>query len=230
MTTSNTGTGADGYAAQADEWMVLGDGKRFNFLDPRPEDIDIHDIVRGLSKLCRYCGQCRGFYSVAQHSVLVARCVPARLKLEALLHDSAEAYLGDIIQPVKRFLPEFRNMEQHVWRAIAARFSLPEQMSPEVKEADRRLMVTEKRLLFPAHTPTWRLEEQGFLPYPELRFYGLSPEAAREGFTLAFHTYQRLHQAFLSNTVAVCETCEELSVEPVSQVCFSQKCLPFTKR
>lgn len=224
------GSANDGYAAQADEWMVLGDGKRFNFLDPRPEDIKIDDIVRGLSKLCRYCGQCRGFFSVAQHSVLVAKCVPARFKLEALLHDSAEAYLGDIIQPVKRFLPEFRRMEQHVWRAIAAAFDLPEQMSPEVKEADRRMMVTEKRCLFPDHTPEWQLEKQGVVPYPALKFTGLHHDAARESFLIAFHTYARLHRAFLDHQVSQCDACLELSVENQTGVCFSQACLPYDKR
>lgn len=224
------GSANDGYAAQADEWMVLGNGRRFNFLDPRPDDIEIYDIVRGLSKLCRYCGQCRGFFSVAQHSVLVAKCVPARFKLEALLHDSAEAYLGDIIQPVKRFLPEFRRMEQHVWRAIAAAFNLPEQMSPEVKEADRRMMVTEKRCLFPDHTPEWQLEKQGVVPYPGLKFTGLHHDAAREGFMIAFQTYVRLHRAFLDQRVDRCEDCGELSVEPESGVCFSQVCLPYDKR
>lgn len=220
----------DGYAERADEWMVLGSGKRFNFLDPRPEDIDIADIARGLSKLCRYCGQCQGFYSVAQHSVLVARCVPAALKLEALLHDASEAYLGDIIQPVKRFLPEFRRMEQHVQRAIRTRFKLPEKEASEVEMADRRMMVTEKHLLFPERTPKWKLEEQGYLPYPELRFTGLHHTSALEGFMLAFHTYQRLHQAFLDATIEVCEVCDGLSVEPVSKVCFSQECLPYARK
>jgi hypothetical protein len=224
------GSDSDGYAAQADEWMVIGNGRRFNFLDPKPVDIDIADIVRGLSKLCRYCGQCSGFYSVAQHSVLVAKCVPASFKLEALLHDSAEAYLGDIIQPVKRFLPEFRRMEQHVWKAIASAFRLPEQMSPEVKEADRRMMVTEKRSLFPASTPVWQLEKQGVEPYPGLRIIGLHHDAAREGFMLAFHSYARLHRAFLDGRVLRCDVCDELSVEPLSKVCFSTACLPYNKR
>jgi len=224
------GSAGDGYAALADEWMVIGDGKRFNFLDPKPEDINIADIVRGLSKLCRYCGQCNGFYSVAQHSVLVAKCVPAKFKLEALLHDAAEAYLGDIIQPVKRFLPEFRRMEHHVWKAIAAAFELPEQTSPEVKEADRRMMVTEKRSLFPALTPVWQLEKQGVVPYPALRIVGLSHESAREGFLLSFHTYVRLQKAFRDGRVSVCDRCTELAVEDATGVCFSQVCLPYDKR
>ena len=81
------------------------------------EDIDREDIIVALSKTCRWGGMCSAFLSVAQHSINVSdRAAEAafdadpedRMKLRqyALLHDAAEAYLGDVRAPIKH-LPEF---------------------------------------------------------------------------------------------------------------------------
>lgn len=91
-------------------------GKTFNVIAPRPEDVDITDITdiaHALSLTCRFSGQCREFYSVAQHSVLVSRLVPPGLALAGLLHDAHEAYLADLSRPVKQAMP----VEVAVWWA-----------------------------------------------------------------------------------------------------------------
>jgi uncharacterized protein len=79
-------------------------GLAFWPLDPRPDEIRLVDIAHALSKLCRYGGQCLSFYSVAEHSLLVASKAPDHLKLVALMHDASEAYLLDIPRPIKRHL------------------------------------------------------------------------------------------------------------------------------
>lgn len=76
-------------------------GKVINLLHPTEEMIDIRDIAGALSKICRFGGHTSQFYSVAQHCVLVAAMAPENIKKEALLHDAAEAYLGDVIKPLK---------------------------------------------------------------------------------------------------------------------------------
>lgn len=48
-------------------------GEEFYPLDPRPGNIHIVDIAHAMSMKCRYTGHSRFFYSVAQHSVLLAR-------------------------------------------------------------------------------------------------------------------------------------------------------------
>ena len=126
----------------------------------QPSDIRLDDIAHSLSNLCRFNGHCREFYSVAQHSVhvleLVSRSVvlvhanPFTLRW-ALLHDSAEAYLGDITGLLKQILleesPVFVKLEQQIEDAVMSRFRIdPTKIDFEaIKEADQRILLTEKR-------------------------------------------------------------------------------------
>lgn len=116
-------------------------------MDPRPWDINITDIVHALSNLCRFNGQCRQFYSVAEHSVLCSHLVPAEYALEALLHDATEAYCGDMVNPLKLCLPEFRHVERRLDRAIRTRFGLPAEMSEAVYLADGQMVHREFQML-----------------------------------------------------------------------------------
>lgn len=137
--------------------MICTSGKPFWPMDPQPYDVRIEDIAQHLSRICRFNGALRSdipHYSVAQHSVLVADHVPAPYKLRALLHDAAEAYMGDVIKPVKAQLgEELGYMEDDIMWAIEKRFHLDYGCTREdivranevVKEADYRAFLTEKR-------------------------------------------------------------------------------------
>ena len=81
--------------------MSLADGSVFFPLDPRPEEIGIENIAHALAMSCRYGGHSLDYYSVAQHSVLVSRLVSRSDALCALLHDATEAFIGDLIRPMK---------------------------------------------------------------------------------------------------------------------------------
>lgn len=144
-------------------WILTNSGKHFDFADPQPDQIDILDIAQGLANECRYAGQCRVFYSVAQHSFLASQIVNPHLALEALLHDAAEAYCKDIPRPLKYMLPDYQAIEERVESAIRERFKLPAQMSPEVKSADLILLATERRDLMPADDTPWPILE-GIIP------------------------------------------------------------------
>ena len=144
-------------------WILTNSGKHFDFADPQPDQIDILDIAQGLANECRYAGQCRTFYSVAQHSFLASQIVSHRNALEALLHDAAEAYCKDIPRPLKYMLPDYQEIEERVESAIRERFKLPAQMSPEVKRADLILLATERRDLMPADDTPWPILE-GIIP------------------------------------------------------------------
>lgn len=100
-------------------------GRYVNPLEMLPADLNIIDIAHHLSLLCRYTGACPEFYSVGQHSISVARRAdPARmnpgLRLAALLHDAAEAYLNDIASPVKQseVFAEYRVIERDLLEVI----------------------------------------------------------------------------------------------------------------
>lgn len=139
-------------------WMQTIGGRAFYPADPRPEDVDIYDIARGLSNACRYTGQCLDFYSVAEHSVLVSRVVPPQFALEALLHDATEAYIADLNRPVKLMLPEYQELEARIARVIAARFDLPDEQSAAVKQADDEVLMAEKRVLLPVCPGDWKIK------------------------------------------------------------------------
>lgn len=111
-------------------------GITFSFLDPKPNMVQIDDIAQGLSNVCRFAGQSSEFYSVAQHSVLVSRLVPKPLARWGLLHDAAEAYIGDMARPLKRCLPEYKKIELGIMRVIVYRFDLEWPEPPDVKSAD----------------------------------------------------------------------------------------------
>jgi hypothetical protein len=92
-------------------WQQTASGTQMWPLDPRPEDINLLDIARGIANECRYGKQLkrRGqWYSVAEHSVLVsvhvAKLYPDHPEWaqEASMHDAAEAYqFGDVPRPLK---------------------------------------------------------------------------------------------------------------------------------
>ncbi len=122
----------------------------------RAGDIHIDDIIHALGNICRFTGHTTGHYSVAQHSCLVAYNLPAHLRLAGLLHDAAEAYVGDVSQPVKLMLDHasggrennpFRALERNAEDAIAEHFGFDVALfsHPLVKEADMRALATEAR-------------------------------------------------------------------------------------
>ncbi|MHC4093108.1 MAG: phosphohydrolase, partial [Planctomycetota bacterium] len=137
-------------------WMQTIGGRQFFPGQPDPGAIDIMDIAWSLSMLCRFNGHCSHFYSVAQHSVLVSQLCPPGLELAGLLHDAAEAYIGDLVAPIKREIPVFRELEERLLIAIGQRFNIDPALlsSDQVKYADRILLATEKRdLLGPEPWP-----------------------------------------------------------------------------
>jgi hypothetical protein len=127
-------------------WMQTYSGKRIWIDDIRPEDIDIRDIAHALAMQCRYAGHCVQFYSVAEHSVLLANYVAPEHAMWALLHDASEAYLVDIPRPIKPFLANYYDLEANVMAAVCGRFGLKIGGMPKpVKEADNRIIADEYR-------------------------------------------------------------------------------------
>lgn len=131
-------------------------GKYIDPFNPKIEDIDIEDIANSLSRQCRFGGHLRWFYTVAEHSLRVAKELPDELKLTGLLHDAAEAYLLDIPRPVKIRIPGYKEAEENLLKIIMQKFGgiypLPElvtKIDNEILEWEFANVVEENRSDYP---------------------------------------------------------------------------------
>ena len=135
-------------------------GKKFDPMHMNSEDVSLEDLAHALSLLCRGGGHLKYFYSVGQHSINCmkearARGWSKRIQLACLLHDASEAYIADIIRPVKAHLPEYYKIESKIMTCIFDKFGLDDlseeensrwkQIDDEILDHElRELMIGEK--------------------------------------------------------------------------------------
>lgn len=149
---------------RAGEWIQMFSGVAFWPLDPRADEVRLEDIAHSLSLLCRFGGHCSTFYSVAEHSVHVARLCSPEAALWGLLHDASEAYVVDLPKPLKRMLPDYSVIEDGVMLAIADHFGLNPVMPEEVKRWDAAMLRCEADHLLGDPPMPWH--EAGIQPAP----------------------------------------------------------------
>ncbi len=131
-------------------------GKFFDFDNPDDNIYSVSDVAHALSHICRFTGHTKTFYSVAQHCVMASFIVPTHLRLAALLHDAAEAFIGDVSSPLKAMLPDYKVIEARVERAIFKRFGVYDMpYYKAVKDADMIMLATERRDLMPYIAEEW---------------------------------------------------------------------------
>jgi hypothetical protein len=178
-------------------WVQTASGGRFYPLKPRVEDVNIKDIAAALSKNCRFTGHCSQFYSVAEHSLLVAGLLRSKTDdpevwMWGLLHDAPEAYIADIARPLKQ-QPEFkfyRDMEAKITEAICTRFGLAHKEPSIVKGCDTMALAIEARDLMPKREKsTW-----AWMPEPraDKSIVGMDPDTAEENFMLEYNLLESL--------------------------------------
>lgn len=152
----------------------------FPLHDPKPSDVLFDDISHSLARICRYTGHTDRHYSVAEHSLLVARRVlrmtgDLEKAYAGLMHDAAEAYVGDICRPLKNTSPDLEKaldaVENRVWGAITLKFGFPYNLPKEIHEADDFLYRVEYSVLF-------QREDQ----HPDLPIQCARPDLAEAAF------------------------------------------------
>lgn len=170
-------------------FLVTFSGKELHFMNPQPDEICLEDISNALSKNCRYAGQVKDFYSVAEHSILMARYFIDKGEWSkaycALMHDATEAYLVDIPRPIKPHLKGYLEMEAVLQEVIFERFDVPD-MCKDVKHLDCHIVHDEAKVLFKT-APDWIKHYESF----DIELDLLTHEEAKIEFERLFHTLRR---------------------------------------
>lgn len=140
----------------------LRSGSYFDLANPRSADFTFSDIAGALSKICRFGGQINAsFYSVSEH--LFHCCnqaqkdgLPLDTQRALLMHDAAEAFVGDVVKPLKVMLPDYKEIERRVEAAIAEKFLIDfERESYSIDKIDREMLIAERHAMFSADDVTW---------------------------------------------------------------------------
>ena len=168
-------------------WILTYTGQHYYVCDPSPREVRLADIAHHLAMLCRYTGACAQFFSVAEHSILVSQVVPPEYALAGLLHDAAEAYVGDLSRPLKQSgaVDGHLEIERRNWHAIAARYGVAPELPECVHVADWQVCLAEKAVLMPVDGVPWRHPR-----YPntaaDVPIHCMSPYMAEKAFLRRF--------------------------------------------
>jgi hypothetical protein len=168
--------------------IMLASGREFDLLNPQESVFDVHDIAHSLANTCRFTGHCERFYSVAQHSLMVSLIVPEEWAWEGLLHDAAEAIIGDVAKPLKNLIPDYRRVEQRIEEVIFGYFGIAPKLPACVKQGDTVMLHTEQRDLMGAGTRVWTFESHQPL---STRIIPMSPEHAKVAFLQRYEELAR---------------------------------------
>jgi hypothetical protein len=130
--------------------MQTFSGRKFYPLDPNIADICLIDIAAALSKMTRFGGHCLRYYSVAEHCIHMLREArrrgyPPRLQRCVYGHEFSEAYIMDIVRPIKRSIIGYDEAELRLMQCSATKYDFDWPPPPEVKELDNSMLLTEMR-------------------------------------------------------------------------------------
>ena len=172
---------------------MTASGKYYNFFEPQNYTFDIEAMASSLSKLCRWTGNCKEFFSIAQHSVIVSYLVPPEHAMAGLLHDGIESVMGDCSTPLKLLFPLYKELEYAAEKEMFSQFGIPFPMHPSVKQADLVSLATERRDLMPP-CGNWLVLE-GVEPMKQT-IWPLPPKQAQELFLKRYYELKALQGTY----------------------------------
>jgi len=139
-------------------WLSCYSGGRFYPFAPRVQDVRLVDLAHHLATSTRWLGALHTPLSIAQHSVNVgamaralapSAVVGAMAELAGLVHDTGEAYVGDMPRPIKRAFPAFVLAENRALAVVLEALGIAELRGSSAwalaLQCDRALLATEAR-------------------------------------------------------------------------------------
>jgi hypothetical protein len=179
-------------------WFETFSHIHFYLYDPQPGDVNIVDIAHHLSLINRFGGAFPVAYSVAAHSIIVSKLFPED-PFQALMHDSAEAYMGDVVQPFKQTLPVVKEVEHRILEVISRKYGFEYPFDTKMKENDKAMTYFEATWAG-MHTDKWTDPKYvgDFLSVPETvlalgyieRFTQMPPLVVENEFIREFDKYR----------------------------------------
>lgn len=180
------------------KWIQTYSGHRvWPFNPTAPENVFcIEDIAHSLANIGRFNGHVKQFYSVAEHCVLGSQIVLPKFALQFLMHDAAEAYLGDVSRPVKDCLyiageddelyTSFKRYEIRLQERILASTNVDAPgfaAMNAIKQVDDAMLVKEASELFKTgQRPEWAMHTDKGWPVAEVSLKCWAPEIAERMF------------------------------------------------
>lgn len=151
-------------------WMLTHEGHEVCLVGPKAAEsvFDLADVAHALALINRFNGHTKRPYSVAEHSLVVAELAALAgeavdVQFACLMHDAHEAYVGDVIHPVKEVLGKpWSDFEAHVCQLVGRRLGvagLLRQHRQVVRLFDLQALATERRDL-----KLWEPERHGMWP------------------------------------------------------------------
>lgn len=181
----------------AEYWIQTFTGKKVNLLNPTEDMICIEDIAHHLSQVNRFAGACKFPYSVAYHSIMVCDKASKHFKLDALLHEAEEAYVGDLTTQLKNALGRemWNKLVEPLGKVICRKFDVIDRTSllyePNIKAIDVRMVNTERHQLLTIHIPDWPPEFEKAEIYEDVYIHEVPAHNTEEAFLLEYNKWKR---------------------------------------
>lgn len=156
-------------------------GDVFDFESFGDHRFDLLAVSRALANTCRFGGHCDRFYSVAEHCLRMASAATEAGRVHVLLHDLGEAYIGDIVGPLKDMFPEIGMLEEQILRCAYRQLRVAWPTADETREVrglDKRMYVAERQIIMPGAVPRHDLPLALQFSPTEASTFGWSPEKA----------------------------------------------------
>jgi hypothetical protein len=119
-------------------WFETFSHIKYHLYDPSPTEVTIKDIAHHLSLINRFGGAFPVAYSVAAHSIIVSRLYK-KDPFQGLMHDAAEAYFGDVVQPFKVTLDVVKLVEHDNLKVISRKYGFQYPFNTELKQYDKAM-------------------------------------------------------------------------------------------